>query len=285
MKFIDYVNRYADLMDEAVTSTIEPTVQSQSIEIDTKPKILLFAPHPDDEAIVGALPLRFSQESSYQVINVPVTFGSDLSQRKRRKQELSQACRCLGFVVQTLNEDGFSNINLMARSNDPDSWAEKVAQVSNLIASFTPAAIIFPHDNDGHPTHIGVHHLVMDALHATVIDYQLTLFQTEFWHPMTDANLMIESTETQVAQLVEAIACHIGEVQRNPYHLSQPSWMIDNARRGSELINGFGETGEPFRFATLYKRSQWNGKGSIQIPEQTSCASSESINKLLPDDL
>lgn len=284
MKFLDYVSRYARLIDEATASLTEPGAQSQSIKIDNRPKILLFAPHPDDEAIIGGLPLRLSLESGFQVINVPVTLGSDVSQRPRRKLELTQACRCLGFALQPLQDDGFSDINPLARINDEAAWADKVLQVSKLIASFTPCAIIFPHDNDGHPTHIGVHHLVMDALHATDIDYNLTLFQTEFWHPMTDANLMIESSEAQVAQLIEAIACHMGEVQRNPYHLSQPSWMIDNARRGSELIHGFGEASQPFRFATLYKRSHWNGTGEIQLAEHASCANDESVKILLSDE-
>ena len=40
------------------------------------PKALLFAPHPDDECIVGALALRLLREAKMNVINVAVTQGS-----------------------------------------------------------------------------------------------------------------------------------------------------------------------------------------------------------------
>ena len=44
---------------------------------ENAPKILIFSPHPDDEAIIGALPLRLMRESGMRVINVAVTQGSN----------------------------------------------------------------------------------------------------------------------------------------------------------------------------------------------------------------
>ena len=40
------------------------------------PKVLVFSPHPDDEVIIGGLPLRLLRELKMRVINVAVTQGS-----------------------------------------------------------------------------------------------------------------------------------------------------------------------------------------------------------------
>jgi hypothetical protein len=40
------------------------------------PRALIFAPHPDDEVIIGGLPLRLLRELRLNVVNVAVTLGS-----------------------------------------------------------------------------------------------------------------------------------------------------------------------------------------------------------------
>ena len=72
---------------------------------------------------------------------------------------------------------------------------------------------------------------------------------------------MVESTEQDVADLLAALSFHIEEVRRNPYHLLMPAWLMDNVRRGAELVGGQGGAAPDFRFATLYRASQWsNGR-------------------------
>ncbi|MBV9490836.1 MAG: PIG-L family deacetylase, partial [Verrucomicrobia bacterium] len=61
----------------------------------------------------------------------------------------------------------------------------------------------------------------------------------------------------EVADLVAALALHAGEVARNPYHLRLPAWMIDNVRRGAELVGGQGGAAPRFTFATLYRLRRW----------------------------
>ena len=55
---------------------------------------------------------------------------------------------------------------------------------------------------------------------------------------MAEPNLLVESGVEDVADLVAALACHVGEVRRNPYHARLPAWMMDNVRRGAELVGG-----------------------------------------------
>ncbi|MBV8915368.1 MAG: hypothetical protein JOZ05_20300 [Acetobacteraceae bacterium] len=64
-----------------------------------------------------------------------------------------------------------------------------------------------------------------------------------------------------VADLVAALSLHVGEVARNPYHLRLPAWMMDNVRRGAELVGGQGGAAPPFAFATLYRLRRWHAGG------------------------
>ena len=54
-----------------------------------------------------------------------------------------------------------------------------------------------------------------------------------------------------------ALSFHVGEVQRNPYHLLVPAWMQDNVRRGGELVGGQGGAAPEFDFCTLYRLRRW----------------------------
>ena len=69
---------------------------------------------------------------------------------------------------------------------------------------------------------------------------------------------MVESSIAEVADLVAAIAFHVGEVQRNPYHLTLPAWMQDNVRRGGEIVGGQGGAVPDYRFGTLYRVGLWS---------------------------
>jgi hypothetical protein len=61
-----------------------------------------------------------------------------------------------------------------------------------------------------------------------------------------------------VSDLVAALACHVGEVRRNPYHVLLPAWMLDNVRRGAELVGGQGGSVPDFTFATIYRLRKWS---------------------------
>jgi N-acetylglucosamine malate deacetylase 1 len=71
---------------------------------------LIFAPHPDDECIVGALPLRLRQEAGWRVSNVAVTLGSNPGRREPRWAELQDACAVLGFDCIRVGKDGLSDV-------------------------------------------------------------------------------------------------------------------------------------------------------------------------------
>lgn len=65
--------------------------------------------------------------------------------------------------------------------------------------------------------------------------------ETEFWSTTRNPNVMVQLDCEHVATLVAALACHAGEVQRNPYHLRLPATLMDNVRRGAEVVGGQGQ--------------------------------------------
>jgi len=224
------------------------------------PTVLLFSPHPDDECLVGALPLRLMRELKLNVLNVAVTLGSRKDRQQERWEELQRACNYLGFGLIPTQENGLERVNLATREGEPEVWAQSVSVIRKILQQHQPKIIFFPHDRDWNRTHIGTHYLVMDAIATMEARFSCWLLETEYWGAMDNPNLAIESSAAEIADLMAATSFHVGEVQRNPYHLRLPGWAIDNVRRGSELVGGQGETAPNLSFATLYRLSRWRGE-------------------------
>jgi len=227
------------------------------------PKILIFSPHPDDECIIGGVALRLQREAGVRVINVAVTQGSNKERQEGRLRELKNACDWLGFELEQTGPRGLEAINPKTRASQPEHWAAALKVIAASLAKHQPRAILFPHELDWNSTHIGTHFLVMDALKTLPRDFQTVLIETEFWGQMAAPNLMVESSEEDVADLLAALSFHVEEVRRNPYHLRMPAWLIDNVRRGAELVGGQGGAAPNYLFATLYRARQWKN-GAIE---------------------
>ena len=70
---------------------------------------------------------------------------------------------------------------------------------------------------------------------------------------MTKPNILVEVPEEILELQMKALEKHIGEVARNPYHLRLPAWMMDNVRRGSEVVCGKGSPAATIAFGVIYK--------------------------------
>jgi LmbE family N-acetylglucosaminyl deacetylase len=227
------------------------------------PRALIFSPHPDDECIIGGLALRFMREAGVRVVNVAVTQGSNKARQAARLDELKAACDYLGFDLLQTAPGGLENINVGTRTGDSRQWQASVDVISGILASQQPAIVFFPHATDWNSTHIGTHFLVMDALARQPAHFTCHVVETEFWGAMATPNLMVESSVADLAEMMTALSFHIGEVQRNPYHLLVPPWMQDNVRRGGELDGGQGGAAPDFAFCTLYRLGRWQN-GQLQ---------------------
>ena len=106
----------------AVSGTTEP--------IESDSKALLFSPHPDDECIIGLLPLRMTRETKMQVINVPVTYGSNVERQAGRAQESAgQAELSAWLAVYSIAADEWQEIVL------PE--AESLGPVRSILVAIT----------------------------------------------------------------------------------------------------------------------------------------------------
>jgi LmbE family N-acetylglucosaminyl deacetylase len=223
------------------------------------PRVLIFSPHPDDEVIIGGLALRLMRESGWRVVNVAVTQGSKRERQAGRLEELRRCCACIGFDVVQTAPAGLECVTLKTRSADPAHWRTGVEVVAGILRQHAPAVTLFPHDQDWNSTHVGTHWLVMDALARLPSDFTCHVVETEFWGQMATPNLMVELSAPQLGDLITALTFHVEEVRRNPYHLSLPAWMMDNVRRGAELVGGQGGGAPDYMFATLYRLRRWRG--------------------------
>jgi LmbE family N-acetylglucosaminyl deacetylase len=258
-------SQYVNLLKQGRTfplGTFEPAPRPELAP--TAPKALFFAPHPDDECISGGIALRLLRQAKTRVINVPVTLGSKRERQAERFQELQNACRYLGFELASTGTNGLEGINTKTREQDAKHWAACVRVIRDIIEKQQPRILLFPHDRDWNSTHIGTHFLVMDALQQMPRDFECYLVETEFWGAMTDPNLMVEISAEDLADMMAATTFHVGEVRRNPYHLSLPAWLMDNVRRGSEVAGGQGGAAPDFAFAALYRINKWAGGRAIR---------------------
>lgn len=245
--YLNYVESLRVLFEKAKST---PAVSGVTPVKESAEKVVLFSPHPDDECIIGLLALRLQRELGQQVINVPVTFGSNKARQAGRSKELTNACAYLGWQL-TGGKADYSSL--------------EVDDVVAILKQIQPQVVMMPHAGDWNSRHIATHHLVVDALKKMDSSFSCTVVETEFWGAMDDPNLMVEGDAQSVADLVATISLHLEEVARNPYHLLLPAWMQDNVRRGGELVGGQGGAAPEFNFATLYRLRKWEKGAFVKV--------------------
>lgn len=224
------------------------------------PLVLLCSPHPDDEVLTGALPLRLLREQGARVVNLAITLGSDSGRQLARWAEVTAACGVLGFACRRLQPPhGFA----LKDGPEDKGWMAAVQGVVELFEELGPDLVFLPHGEDQHPAHVATSHLVAEALtrFSTGRGNSLLAVETEYWRPMAAPNLLVGVSPEDLALMLAALICHRGEILRNPYHLTQPARLMDTVRRGAELVNSLGGR-PPFLFGELYRVSEWRqGRG------------------------
>lgn len=239
----------ADQRIEAVASHPSPNGQKT-------PLILLCSPHPDDETLTGALPLRLLREQGARVVNLAVTLGSNQARQGERWSELLEACAVLGFDCQRLPMP--ADFDLKA-GKGAKGWQAALQILGEYLASLRPDFVSHPHALDRHPAHAATSQLVAEALARWTESGHFTTLalETEYWQPMSAPNLLIGLSSADEACLLAALACHRGEIARNPYHLTHPARLLDNVRRGAELVRSSLAARPDFLFGELYRLSVW----------------------------
>lgn len=280
----EYAAHFARLYAEGAALPVGEAPEVPALPEDA-PVVLVFAPHPDDEVLLGTLPLRLLREGGMRVIAVAVTLGSDPNRREARRAEMRASSEHLGFGLEIpCGGEGLGNVHLQSRRDHPREWLKGADSLGELIEKWRPRCVVLPHSSDGHPVHIATHFLVRHALLRCPPQRGCYLFEGEYWAPMERPNLLVEAAAADVGHLVGALACHKGEVARNAYHLRLPAWLMDNVRRAPELIGGYGSTAPGFPFGQLYRMGLWAGREWQAVPPVVPFLSAEdSILNLFPE--
>jgi LmbE family N-acetylglucosaminyl deacetylase len=276
----DYVSVLARLVREGKSLPLGTFSRpDRPVPAANAPTALIFSPHPDDECIIGALAVRLQREGGYRIVNVAVTQGSNRARQAGRWVELSAACDYLGFELVETVPGGLEKITVTTRQNDQARWQAAVDVIARILRERRPQVVFFPHEADWNSAHIGTHYLLADALGRQSQEFTCTVIETEFWGAMATPNLMVEFSPQDLGDMMAALSFHVGEVERNPYHLLVPAWMQDNVRRGGELVGGQGGAAPDFSFATLYRLRRWARgafepayEGGKNIPASTNAA-------------
>jgi N-acetylglucosamine malate deacetylase 1 len=228
-----------------------------------RPLVLICAPHPDDEMLTGSLALRLHRQGA-SVLVLALTLGSDPARKAARRDELAAACRAAGFAWRLVTEPLAFPVLRPGLEQQTARWQEMRDELERHFASDMPALVIAPHALDGHPAHRAAHRLVAQALerHSRLRQCQVLLAETEYWQPMTGANLLLGVKPEELAVLLAALAYHRGEMERHLLHLRQPARMMDNVRRGAGMLGGSEDKPCDFLFGEIYRLS-WLDRGRL----------------------
>ena len=134
------------------------------------PIAMIFAPHPDDECIIGGLPLRLGREAGFKVINVAVSQGSNLKRQPERWVEVKNACDYLGW--------GFlPDVFHLVRPTDHGRSALYALDLSTLAAGTEVEPVMESGDFD-----LSSGHLVFDSPRQQIVGFRFEgVRETTVW--------------------------------------------------------------------------------------------------------
>ena len=251
MDFAGYVRQQSALWYATLGQDAGAPVPLRASGLDPVGTLLLVAPHPDDECLMAGFAIRAVEEWGTRVIVLPYSYGSKVDRRKERHGELMRAVASLGFEWIDPRQD-----HSLGELSPGD--------LARALADCVPDAVLFPHSNDGHPTHIRCSRQVSEVvtLWANSSRKRVHLFESAYWQDLPDPNFMVDLTSDHVIRMGSALLEHRGEIERNPYHLSLPAHLIDSRRKGVERVSGMGSRAGSGLFAQLLRHSVMNSGAS-----------------------
>lgn len=157
-------------------------------------KVMVLAPHPDDESLgCGGAIAKHTQEKD----DVHVVYLCDCG--PQRADEALNACRMLGVFT--------AQVHFLGEPDGSPLLSTASTALLPILNDFEPDILYAPHQVDDHPDHKVAHSL---AKHAAFIKRKIQLRLFEVWTPLTDPTLILDITP-YIGVKMAALRCHISQ--------------------------------------------------------------------------
>jgi LmbE family N-acetylglucosaminyl deacetylase len=190
-------------------------------EIPQNKKIIVFSPHPDDDAIgMGGTIIELVKNGN-KVLCVYITSGvsarnavkGDMpveEKEKIRRTEAERASKILGANIHFLNIPYFHGLTVKN---------EHVEKIIKLLEKENPDVIFAPHKHERHPTHKASMSIVLRALERCNLTNLNEIWFYEIVTPIRTPNIIITFGKEVMEKKIEAIKAHKSQIDRRRYDI------------------------------------------------------------------
>lgn len=206
--------------------------------------VLHVSPHPDDEAIGAGATLMALRDAGHRVVNLAASLGRP-SDHDRRRTELEEACRRAAFELLVHDPP-------LAMSEGDDLAAAEAAlelTLGGLVPELGVGLVVSSSPHDGHHAHEAVGRAVARALRGTPAPPPWWMWG--LWDDLPLPTVVTLFEEPRLEELLDALAAHVGELERNDYRAMVAGRAAMNRVLGMEKAFGFGSEGVMAAYAEL----------------------------------
>lgn len=212
-------------------------------------RVLVCAPHPDDEIIGPGGSIAKHKKNGNEVSIVYMTSG-DAGSLQYTKQELAE-------IREQEAKAGAQIIGAGATYflRNPDGYLtydqKNLIDLINLIREIKPDIVYIPHKNDAHKDHMVTYEIVSEAIkrasgncfqECTGSPWTVeTVLCYEVWTPLSEVTYT-EDISACMAQKLEALRQHVSQVQDFKYDDA-----VEGLNRYRGTMTGIGKYGECFQ--------------------------------------
>ncbi|MGP1664542.1 MAG: PIG-L deacetylase family protein [Rhodanobacter sp.] len=204
------------------------TTPAQLPPLSTQTRLLVVAPHPDDETLAAGILIQQVCAAGGTVIVLLLTDGDNnpwpqrwLERRlrigalerqswgQRRRAEMAQALQRLGVPASALHRLGWPDLGVTAAL-----WPTPQAAVTRLreqMMSFQPDLVVAPGLGDRHPDHGSAHVVVQLAL-ATLATQPTLLTYVVHGRRVAETLVDVDGSSEQQAHKQSALAAHASQM-------------------------------------------------------------------------
>lgn len=205
-------------------------------------KVLVFAPHPDDDLIGCGGSLAKHVKEGHEVTVVYMTSGEAGSLKyskdelgKIREKEAKKASKILGIkeTIFLRNPDGQLKYN-----------RENLLEIIDLLREKRANLVYVPHDNDAHQDHIKTYELIAGAIGKEPCSINKILCY-EVWTPLQNISYVENITEF-IELKIKALKQHQSQIQE--FHYDE---AVRGLNRYRGVMTGEGQYCECFQYLNL----------------------------------